>query len=94
MPFAAALSEHPVTAHATGEVIGQVLEAGVTEPDLALLFVTPPHGGALEDAAAAVQATLRPRVLLGCAADAIPPITGRAGWCRLSHAKKPSASKL
>ena len=71
MPFAAALSEHPVTAHATGEVIGQVLEAGVTEPDLALLFVTPPHGGALEDAAAAVQATLRPRVLLGCAAESV-----------------------
>ena len=27
MPFAAALSEHPVPAYATGEVCGQVLEA-------------------------------------------------------------------
>jgi small ligand-binding sensory domain FIST len=71
VPFAAALSEHPLTAHATGEVIGQVLDAGLTDPDLALLFVTAPHAGALEDAAGAVQATLRPRVLLGCAAESV-----------------------
>ena len=69
--FAAALSEHPVTAHATGEVIGQVLERAGTAPGLALLFVTPPHAGALEDAARAVEATLEPGVLIGCAAEAV-----------------------
>jgi len=71
--FAAALSEHPVTAHATGEVIGQVLERtdGAVAPDLALLFVTAPHAGALEDAAAAVKATLDPAVLVGCGAESV-----------------------
>jgi len=68
------LSEHPVTAHATGEAIGQVLEALGDHgggPDLAVLFVTPPHAGALEDAAAAVRSALRPRTLLGCAAESV-----------------------
>ncbi len=71
MPYASALSEHPVTAHATGEVAGQVLETLGEGPDLAMLFVTPPHAGALEDAAAAVRAVLRPRVLVGCAAESV-----------------------
>ena len=70
-PFAAALSEHPVTAHAVGEVTGQVLEAVGEEPDLVTLFVTPPHAGALEDAAAAVRSLLRPRALVGCAAVSV-----------------------
>ena len=69
--FAAALSEHPVTAMAVGEVVGQVLESLGDPPDLALLFVTPPHAGALEDAAAAVRATLRPGTLLGCTAESV-----------------------
>src|SRR5205807_6552344 len=73
MDFAAGLSEHPVTAHAVGEAVGQVLEGlgGGAPPDLALLFVTPPHGGAIEDAAAAVMATLTPGALLGCAAESV-----------------------
>ena len=81
MPFAAALSEHPVTAHAVGEVAGQVLErlgafgsfggGPPPPPDLALLFLTPPHAGALEDAAAAVRSILSPTTLLGCAAVAV-----------------------
>ncbi|HZD64891.1 MAG TPA: FIST N-terminal domain-containing protein [Acidimicrobiales bacterium] len=69
--FAAAMSEHPVTAHAVGEVAGQVLERVGAGPDLALVFVTPPHAGALEDAAAAVRELLSPRVLLGCAAESV-----------------------
>ena len=36
-----------------------------------MLFVTPPHAGALEDAARAVEATLEPRVLVGCAAESV-----------------------
>jgi small ligand-binding sensory domain FIST len=77
VPFAAALSEHPITATAVGEVAGQVLEQLSAAcppdrgPDLALLFVTPHHGGALEDAAAAVRSTLRPGTLLGSAAVAV-----------------------
>jgi small ligand-binding sensory domain FIST len=71
MPFAAAMSEHPVTAHAVGEVAGQVLERLGERPDLALLFVTPPHAGALEDAAAVVESVLHPLVVLGCAAESV-----------------------
>ncbi|HET6794211.1 MAG TPA: FIST N-terminal domain-containing protein [Acidimicrobiales bacterium] len=70
-PFAAALSEHPVTAHAVGEVVGQVLEGLDGPPDLALLFVTAPHSGALEDALGVVAATLSPTSLLGCAAESV-----------------------
>ena len=72
--YAAAISEHPVTATAVGEVAGEVLERlGGAEPppDLALLFVTEAHAGALEDAARAVRAILAPGVLLGCAAVAV-----------------------
>ncbi len=65
------MSEHPVTAHAVGEVAGQVLERLGPRPDLAMLFVTPPHAGALEDAASAVEAVLHPLVLLGCAAESV-----------------------
>ncbi len=71
MPFAAALSVHPLTAEAVGEVTGQVLEQLGPRPDLTLLFVTPPHAGALEDAAAAVNAALQPGSLVGCAAVSV-----------------------
>ena len=71
MPFTAALSEHPVPATAVGEVAGQVLEKLGPAPDLAVLFVTPPHAGALEDAAAALHDILRPGMLLGCAAVSV-----------------------
>ena len=40
-------------------------------PDLAVLFVTRPHAGALEDAAATVGQLLGPTVLLGCAAESV-----------------------
>ena len=54
-PFAAALSEHPVAATAVGEVIGEIIERVGVEPDLACLFVTAPHTGALEDIATATE---------------------------------------
>ena len=69
--FGAALSEHPVLAEATAEVIGQVLESAGPDADLALLFVTPPHRNGLAEAAAAVRSALRPRTLIGCAAESI-----------------------
>jgi small ligand-binding sensory domain FIST len=71
MPFAAALSEHPVPAHAVGEVAGEVLDKFGERPDLAMVFVTPPFAGALEDAMAAIDDILHPLVLLGCAAESI-----------------------
>jgi small ligand-binding sensory domain FIST len=74
MAFATGLSEHPLPTQATGEVIGQVLDslgAGADPPDLALLFVTAAHVGAMEDIAAAVRAALGPRTLLGCSAESV-----------------------
>ncbi|HEX9530245.1 MAG TPA: FIST N-terminal domain-containing protein, partial [Acidimicrobiales bacterium] len=71
MSFGSALSQHPVTAHAVGEVAGQVLEATGPGPDLAVLFVTSGHAGALEDAAAAVTSVLAPAALIGCAAVSV-----------------------
>src|SRR5437764_3350445 len=79
MPFASALSEHPITAQAVGEVAGQVLERLGRRPDLAMLFLTPHHGGALEDAAAAVRAILEPGTLLGCAAVAVAGVARGGG---------------
>jgi small ligand-binding sensory domain FIST len=69
--FASSLSTHPVTAHATGEVIGQVIEQVGRHPDLAVLFVTRPHAGALEEAADAVCRLLEPTLLIGCAAESV-----------------------
>src|ERR1700685_516159 len=71
MPFAAALSEHPVPAHAVGEVAGEILDKFGERPDLAMVFVTPPFAGALEDAVAAIDDILHPLVLIGCAAESI-----------------------
>ncbi len=69
MPFASALSQHPVASHAVGEVAGSVLEAIGDRPDLVLVTVTRPHAGALEDIVATVSAVLHPLALFGCAAE-------------------------
>jgi len=73
MSFGAGLSEHPLPTQATGEVVGQVLDAlGTNEPpDLAVLFVTASHLGATEDIAADVRSLLNPRTLLGCTAESV-----------------------
>jgi small ligand-binding sensory domain FIST len=71
MPFAAALSEHPLATHATGEVVGALLEALGPEPDVALIFVTGAHLGALDDIAATIRATLAPRALIGVTAASV-----------------------
>jgi small ligand-binding sensory domain FIST len=71
MPFASALSEHPLATQAVGEVVGEVLEQIGEAPDLAVLFVGAPHTGAIEDIAAAVRALLKPGVLVGCTAGAV-----------------------
>ena len=71
MPFAAAMSEHPVTAHAVGEAAGSVLEQIGACPDLVMVFVTTAHAGALEDAAAAIESILAPTAVIGCAAESV-----------------------
>src|SRR5215203_5978878 len=71
MPFAAALSEHPLATHAVGEVVGTVVERLSGRPDLAVLFVGAPHVGVTEDIAAAVRRLLEPRVLIGCTASTV-----------------------
>jgi small ligand-binding sensory domain FIST len=71
MPFAAAMSEHPLTAHAVGEVTGAVLERIGERPDFATVFVTPPHAGALEDIMRTVEEVLHPLVSMGCAAESV-----------------------
>jgi small ligand-binding sensory domain FIST len=72
--FAAAMSQHPDFAVATGDVVGRVLEAlGDPEspPDLAMLFVTPVHAAVLKEIVTTVNATLRPASMLGCAAVSV-----------------------
>lgn len=69
--FAAAISEHPLATQAVGEVVGQVLETLGTPPDVAMLFVTAPHAGALEDIARAVRRLVNPRVLVGATAVSV-----------------------
>ena len=71
MPFAAALSEHPLATHATGEVVGSLLEQIGPAPDLAMVFVTGAHLGALEDIAATIRVTLAPGTLLGVTAISV-----------------------
>jgi small ligand-binding sensory domain FIST len=69
--YAAGLSEHPLPTHAAGEVIGHVLEEVGPAPDLAVVFVTAAHAGALEDIAAAVRSLLQPATLLGVTAVSV-----------------------
>ena len=69
--YAAAVSEHPLATHAVGEVVGEVIDRLGPGPELAVLFVTPPHLGALEDMAAAVRSLLQPLCLLGAGAVAV-----------------------
>ncbi len=75
MPFAGSLSEHPLATHATGEVVGDLLDqlgldAGESV-DLVMLFATAPHVGVVEDIAATVRSLLRPRTMLGATAVSV-----------------------
>ena len=65
------MSEHPIATHATGEVVGHVLEALGSGPDLAVLFVTAPHVGVLEDIGRTVREVLHPGTLLGATAVSV-----------------------
>jgi small ligand-binding sensory domain FIST len=69
VPFASALSEHPVPTEATGEVAGAVLESLGDRPDLAVVVATRPHAGALEDIIGAVSSVLHPLAVVGGIAE-------------------------
>jgi small ligand-binding sensory domain FIST len=69
--FATALSRHPVTSQALGEVAGSVLEQVGERPDLVVVTVTRPHAGALEDIVTTLATVLHPLGLIGCAAESV-----------------------
>jgi small ligand-binding sensory domain FIST len=70
--YAAALSQHPVPAHAVGEVVGFLLEQLEAEPpDLLVLFASPHFAGALEDMTEVLRDLVEPRVLVGMTAAAV-----------------------
>jgi small ligand-binding sensory domain FIST len=71
VPFAAAVSEHPLATHAVGEVVGHVLESVGETPAVVALFASASHTGAMEDIAGAVQRILRPRALVGSTTGAV-----------------------
>lgn len=71
MAFVAAVSQHPVLAHAVGEVAGRVLEHLGPAPDLVVLFVGAESAGAIEEIVAALQRLLRPVSLVGCTASSV-----------------------
>ncbi len=71
MPFAAALSEHPVAADAVGEVLGRIVEIGGVEPDLVLVFASSAHVQFLGEISSAIRTVLRPGRLVGSAASAV-----------------------
>lgn len=75
--FGFGLSENPDAESATAEAVRQVMgalgEKGTATggPDLALLFVTPPHARHLEQMAGLVRSALSPATLMGCAAISV-----------------------
>ncbi len=60
-----------MASQATGEVAGAVLESIGDRPDLAVVTVTRPHAGALEDIVRTVAAVLHPLAVVGCAAESV-----------------------
>lgn len=71
MPFAAALSEHPVAAVATGEVAGELLDRLGPSPDLVVAFVSGHHRAAFADVVATLGTVLAPDRLLGSTAVSV-----------------------
>ena len=71
MPFAAALSEHPVAAVATGEVAGELLERLGPAPDLVVAFLTGHHRDAFADVVAALRTLVAPTRLLAATAVSV-----------------------
>jgi small ligand-binding sensory domain FIST len=71
MAFAAASSEHPRAPDSVGEVVGELLERIGPAPDLAVLFASGAHTGAIPEIADAVRRLLLPRRLIGTTAVSV-----------------------
>ena len=69
--YASALSEHADSAQAASDVANEVLQRIGPSPDLAVVFVTPPHRDAVVDVVEAIRAVLQPQTLLGATAVAV-----------------------
>ena len=69
--YASALSEHAASVHAATDVADEVLQRLGPSPDLAVVFVTPPHRDAVVDVVNAIRALLQPQTLLGATAVAV-----------------------
>ncbi len=80
--FAAALSAHPVPAHAVGETAGEILErfsaqgfggegSNEGDPDLLVCFASAQFAGTLDDMVHAMRNLLEPRVLLAMTTSAV-----------------------
>ena len=79
--YASALSEHPDPTGAATDVATRVLERLGPAPDLAVVFVTPPHRDAMADIADVVSSVLRPAHVAGrgCGGGARRQTRGRGG---------------
>jgi small ligand-binding sensory domain FIST len=71
VPFAAALSQHPVAADAVGEVLGSIVEQRGVEPDLVVVFASAAHVEFLGEISAAISTVLRPGTLVGASASSV-----------------------
>ena len=65
------MSEHPDSANAVGEVIGEILEAVGPSPDLAVLFTSASHREAISEVADAINQVLAPSALVGATAVSV-----------------------
>jgi len=71
MRSAAALSTHPIASHATGDVIADILDLGIEQPDLLIIFATSAFSGAAEDILRTVKTTLQPKKVLFAASSGV-----------------------
>lgn len=69
--YGAALSEHPDSASAVGEAIGEILEAVGPSPDLAVLFTSASHRDSIEEVADTIHQVLAPKSLVGATAVSV-----------------------
>ena len=69
--YGAALSEHPDSASAVGEVLGEILEAVGPSPDLAVVFTSASHRDAIGEMADAIHQVLAPSALVGATAVSV-----------------------
>lgn len=70
--YAAAMSQHPVAAHAVGETAGHILEVlEADDPDLVVCFASPHFVGAVDDMVHALRGILDPAVLIGATVGSV-----------------------